>query len=110
LSASRKRRSLLREVNEQIRNVNAGFGIQESTLLILCECERPECLERIEVPTVLYDKLREDGERFVVLGGHEDSDVERVTASPDGYSIVRDARGGLKVVEADDRPVRLPAA
>jgi hypothetical protein len=110
MSASRKRRNLLREVNDQIRNLNARFGVQDSTLLLLCECERPECLERIEVPTLLYDELREDRERFVVLSGHEDSDVERITASPDGYSIVRAVWRGLKVVEADDRPVRLPAA
>jgi hypothetical protein len=58
----------------------------------------------------VYDKLREDGERFVVLSGHEDSDIERVTASPDGYAIVRDERRSLRVVEAGDRPVRLPAA
>ena len=103
----RKRRGLLREVNQQIRGVNASFGTHGS-LLILCECERAECFQRIDVPEHIYDEVREDGERFVVVTGHEDSDVERITAGPEGYSIVRVPWRGLQTLETDDG--RLPDA
>lgn len=92
----RKRRSLLREVNEQIRNVTAGFAVQDSTLLLLCECERPDCLQRVEVPAAVYDELRNDSERFVVVSGHEGAGMERISAGPDGYAIVRAAWRGVR--------------
>jgi hypothetical protein len=96
MSASRKRRNLLRKVNDQIRSVTASFALQDATVLVVCECERLDCLERIQVPKIVYDKLREDRDRFVVFEGHEDPGVERITASSDGYVIVRDGRDGLR--------------
>jgi hypothetical protein len=40
------------------------------------------------VPADLYSEVRHDGERFLVVEGHEDDDVDRVVAS-DGYAVVR---------------------
>lgn len=63
---------------------------------MVCECERAECFDRLEVPAHLYDQVRSDTDRFLVIAGHEDSDAERVVAG-DEYSVVR-VRGATKSV------------
>src|SRR5215210_2286127 len=83
----RKRRALLREVNEQIRRTHGSFGAAESYLL-LCECEDADCRGRFEVPARVYDAVRRDSDRFLVIAGHEDADVDRIVAG-DGYCVVR---------------------
>ena len=84
----RKRRALLREVNEQIRRTNGSLPGDPGSYILLCECERPECLQRFEVPATVYAEVRKANDRFLVIGGHEDGDTERVAAR-DGYSVVR---------------------
>jgi hypothetical protein len=92
----RKRRALIREVNQHIRGANGTLAPSFSSYLMLCECERSECFHRVEVSAQLYDQVRSDSERFLVIAGHEDPDVERVVAGDD-YSIVR-ARGATEIV------------
>jgi hypothetical protein len=106
-----KRRTLVREVNAQIRRVAGQFGMQDVDLLVLCECEQPECLERVEVPVAVYDQIQGDGDRFVVRAGHEDAADERVIAS-DGYSVVRPRGPELRLAPSDPifAPRPLPAA
>lgn len=85
----RKSRNLMRAVNEQIRDINTRFGLPDSTFLVLCECERPECFQRVEVPATVFEELRADGDRFVVIDGHEGAGDDRVVASVEGYAVVR---------------------
>jgi hypothetical protein len=98
----RKRRALLREVNEQIRRSNGSLPGDPASYILLCECERGDCLQRLEVPADLYTEVRNDGDRFLVRAGHEDDDVERVVAS-DGYSVVR-VRPAARGVRAPSPP------
>jgi hypothetical protein len=56
--------------------------------LMLCECERSDCLNRLTVPAVVYEEVRRDRNRFLVIAGHEDPGVERLVAG-DEYCIVR---------------------
>jgi hypothetical protein len=80
------KRALAREVNERIRAVNASFGFVPTTFEILCECERGDCLDRLEVPSSAYEEIRGELERFVVLPGHEGT--EHVVAEGAAYRIV----------------------
>ena len=100
----RKRRALLREVNEQIRRTSGSFAPSPGSYILVCECERAECLQRFEVSATLYEEVRRDRERFLVVAGHED-DVDLVVAG-DGYSVVqvRPAARGFSA------PSPLPAA
>ena len=100
--ADTKRRTLFREVNEQIRRINSGFDAHASTYLVLCECENAECIERVEVPAAVYDEVRRSDERFVVLAGHERGLDERVVSSG-GYCVIRVSKSELRLVE-DLRP------
>jgi hypothetical protein len=100
----RKRRALLREVNEQIRSTSGSFAPSPGSYILVCECERAECLQRFEVSAALYEDVRRDRERFLVVTGHED-DVDLVVAA-NGYSVVqvRPAARGFSA------PSPLPAA
>ena len=94
-------------MNEQIRHVTTQFGIHLPALLILCECDDPECLERLEVPTRVYDEIRGDEGRFVVIAGHDGA--ERVLAS-DGYAVVRSGAPVLRLAPSITAHEPLPAA
>ena len=80
-------RLLFREVNERIRAVNAAFGVPPVTYELLCECERGDCLERLEVPSAVFDEIRTDLQRFVVVAGHEEPGAE-VVAEGATYRVV----------------------
>ena len=68
------RRSLLREVNERIRDVNGGFVLLGGTpdwVEVFCECGGTGCLERVRMPPALYEEIRTLEGHFLVSPGHE---------------------------------------
>ena len=79
-------RFALREVNEQIRRLSAGWGVEE--LNLVCECERPGCFATLRISSSEYERVRADPERFLVLAGHEPSPGAVVEVSP-GYVVVQ---------------------
>jgi hypothetical protein len=84
------RRHLLREVNERIREVNASFGPESpSHEILLCECGREGCAERLEVPRDVYEVIfRDVAQRFLVAPGHEEPAQEQVVAGAPSYLVV----------------------
>jgi hypothetical protein len=84
-----RRRPLFREVNERIREVNASFPPSAPTLeILLCECGRPECSARLEVPSDVYEVVRTELHRFIVAPGHEEPGAEDVVAGAPHYLVV----------------------
>ena len=81
------RRALVREVNAKICEVDAGFGVAGSAYHVLCECGRPGCHERFDVPASLYDALRASAGSFVVATGHERPHDEHVSRGAD-FAVV----------------------
>jgi hypothetical protein len=76
-------------VNERIRDVNVSFGPEAaSDEILLCECSRPDCSLRLEVPADVYDVVRSDGHRYLVAPGHEDPDAEEIVAGAPSYLVV----------------------
>ncbi|MDX6440699.1 MAG: hypothetical protein QOE43_428 [Gaiellaceae bacterium] len=73
IEQSLRRRTLFREVNERIRELSRRFGGAASDYEFLCECTRPDCLLRVEIPGGVYDQIVADRERFVVAAGHEET-------------------------------------
>ena len=69
---------------------------------MLCECEHADCLQRLEVSAQVYEETRRDRDRFLVIAGHVDDDVERVVAN-DGYAVVR-GRPAARGVRAPSPP------
>jgi hypothetical protein len=92
---------LLREVNERIREVNGGFVLLGGTpdrVEVFCECGRTGCLERVRVPSRLYDEIRDLEEHFLVAPGHEHG--ERVLTNDRLYRVV--VLNGSHETERDD--------
>lgn len=79
---------LFREVNERIREINRMFTVTTGSYDVVCECAREECLERIAVPTAVYEDVRIDRLRFVIKPGHEQPGLEEVVADDGGYLVV----------------------
>jgi hypothetical protein len=87
-----KKRLLLREVNERIREVNKGFASLTGSYEVFCECMRADCLERVEVPAATYEEARHAERRFVVRAGHEEPELERILADCITYRVVDPTR------------------
>jgi hypothetical protein len=83
-----KREALLREVNQEIARIDAGFTTDGAALEIVCECARNDCLELIAVSPTDYRKARSEPRRFLLVAGHELSEIERVVDRSDGFVVV----------------------
>ena len=98
-----KNESLFREVNERIAEAAKRTQVLPDAEF-LCECGRPDCLERVLVPLDEYEQIRAYPERFVLVGGHEQLEVDRVVFSNRGYVVVEKVGEAREVVqEADPR-------
>jgi hypothetical protein len=82
-----KNESLFREVNERIAEA-AKRTLVLPDAEFLCECGRPDCLERILVRLDEYEQTREHPERFILVTGHEQPEVDRVIGGGDDYVVV----------------------
>ena len=61
--------ALWRGVNETI--AAAARLAHEPSATFVCECGSYACVERIEVDVDVYDRVRSDPTRFLLLAGHE---------------------------------------
>ena len=68
--------SLFRDVNERIAESARRFDSDHAEFV--CECADQACTERVQATLDEYERVREDGTRFLVRPGHEDTRVERV--------------------------------
>jgi hypothetical protein len=81
--------ALFREVNERFEGLNEAFAAITDTFEITCECGDVSCVERITVPLEEYERIRDDSALFLIVAGHEISDVEDVVERHDGHVVVR---------------------
>jgi hypothetical protein len=81
--------AVFREVNEGLQSVQ---GV--ATLLdLVCECGRPECIDKVEMTREAYEQLRSDPTHFAVARGHETSGIEFVVERHPGYDVVQKRPG-----------------
>ncbi len=78
---------LFRSVNDQVEELQARLG--GSDALFVCECSDPECTSSIRLTTAEYEAVRSEDDRFVLLRGHENTELERVIEEHDAYVVVR---------------------
>jgi hypothetical protein len=96
-----KNESLFREVNERI--AEAARQIQAvPDAEFLCECGRPDCLDRVLLPLEEYELIRAYPARFVLIPGHEQLDVDQVIQSNEGHVVVEKIREAREVAEQAD--------
>jgi hypothetical protein len=70
--------SLFRDVNERIAESAQRFSLH--AVEFVCECADQQCTDRVEATLQEYELARSEGNRFLLLPGHEDERVERVVA------------------------------
>lgn len=101
---SRRRRaahnqSLFREVNERIADLSAKYAVELATNGYVCECLDMSCAESVQLAHDEYERLREDGNCFFVVPGHEDPAVEVVVEATRRYLVVKKIGVGAETAE-----------
>jgi hypothetical protein len=84
--------ALFRRVNEEIEALNEALG-KPAAMSVICECGDGQCMERIEIPLVDYERVRADPCLFVIVPGHEIPDLESVIEHADSWEVVRKRDG-----------------
>jgi hypothetical protein len=78
---------IFREVNERIDEGAKQHGI-ESPTPFHCECGRASCLDKLELPPGMYERVVAERYHFVVIPGHEDGRIERVAERHPEFLVV----------------------
>ena len=92
MEGKKQHRAALNEA--MIRDVNEGIergqwpGDEDTPVGFRCECARLGCNQLVELTAREYEQIRSHPRRYVVLPGHEMTDVETVVATRPGYVIV----------------------
>ena len=83
--------ALFREVNDRIVELDesAQAWSLDGTIDVFCECgAEGGCGERLTVTVRVYEKVRQQDDRFLVRPGHETPELETAVEWTDGYVIV----------------------
>ena len=101
------RRGVLREVNERIASLSWRFAGRDATLpaQFICECSDPACTERVEVALVVYERVRAQPRRYLIVTNHQNPETETVIASAERCAIVEALAGKTSKIaeEAETR-------
>jgi hypothetical protein len=98
--------ALLREVNERIHEVGERLQVLPDRELLdfRCECGRLTCESSVSLMQAEYEQLRSDNDRFAVVPGHEDEEIERVMERTERYVVVDKRPEAEPYVGADGEP------
>ena len=106
LDTRRKRaalnQTLYREVNERIATLSERYADELRPNSYICECLSTACSATVTMPHDEYERLRENGSRFIVLPGHFDPAVEKVVESHEHYVVVEKVGVAGEVAESMD--------
>jgi hypothetical protein len=99
--------ALFRDVNERIAESAERFEATEAEFV--CECADPGCTHRVSASLAEYEEVREDPATFLLVPGHEQTDIERVVSDRRGFRIVEKVQAAVRrtVIRLDPR--RRPA-
>ena len=78
--------ALFRDVNERISETSLAW--EGERLSAMCECHQLQCAETIEVTRAEYEAVRATGDRFLLVDGHKDEEIERVVDRTDRFVVV----------------------
>jgi diaminopimelate decarboxylase len=92
LERQARNESLIRTVNERIAALDeqaTGWAAPEHQFEFRCECGENSGCEAVVLMTLAeYERVRSQRDRFVVVPGHENSEIERVVERDDRYVVV----------------------
>jgi hypothetical protein len=96
-----KNESLFREVNERIGEAAQRTVAIATDADFVCECASLACTERITIGLDEYEWVRSEPNRFMLVAGHEQADIEQTVTRRNGYVVVE--KVGEAGEEAEDR-------
>jgi hypothetical protein len=82
-----KNEAVFRAANREIERADQAAG-GDQVIEVLCECGRRGCGGLITLTVAEYDDVHSQDDRFVVLPGHESTELERVVEERAGYLVV----------------------
>jgi len=92
--------SMLREINERIRDLSAPSLYVE----FVCECPDEACLELVPMTLEDYNAVRRFPSHFLMRPGHYDPLVERVVRNEGTFCVVElFGEAGIAAVQLDPR-------
>jgi hypothetical protein len=97
-----KNEELFRKVNERIEALSQAVAQDDSLMEYLCECDRPDCYDRVKATRSEYEAVRAESTHFIVLAGHEDPRVERIALSNERFLIVEKQGAAAQDAEEHD--------
>jgi hypothetical protein len=96
--------ALFRQVNERIEDVGTALAPDDVPMEFLCECDDPDCVEKVSATRAEYEAIRAVATQFVVLPGHEDSDIEHVVLQNERFLVVeKEGQAAHEAEESDPR-------
>jgi hypothetical protein len=101
-----KNEALLRAEHDRIEEVGQGLSVlpDDDKLDFRCECGQPDCDSFVSLSVSEYEHVRADHDRFAVVPGHEDPEIERVVARGERYLVVDKLPDAERYVGADGEP------
>ena len=69
----------------------------------LCECSETSCVEIVALTNDEYERVRSRATVFVVVPGHERSEVEKVVEVNEGFLFVEKVVAVEEIIEVDPR-------
>jgi hypothetical protein len=91
-----KNQALFREVNERIEDLAANAAFTT----FICECMNETCDESVSLTIEEYEHVREGGNSFLVLPGHEVLAVEETLEANERFLVVAKLGVGAPVAES----------
>jgi hypothetical protein len=93
LARQARNETLHREVNERLakmdKQADASWATDDETFEFLCECDRGDgCAARVQMKLTEYEQVRGQNDRFAVVPGHENLEIERVVDRGSTYLVV----------------------
>jgi hypothetical protein len=97
-----KNEELFRKVNERIESVSHAVAPDDALTEYLCECDRPDCYGRVNATRSEYEAVRAESTHFIVLPGHDDPRLERITLSNERFLVVEKQGAAAEDAEETD--------
>jgi len=92
-----------RDINEAIAS-GRWPGEPDAPVGFRCECAQLGCSDVIELSARAYERVRQNGRRFVIAAGHQALDGETVVEAQSGYVVVeKQGQAGSRAEAKDPR-------
>jgi hypothetical protein len=97
-----KNEAVFRAANREIEQADKETGDPDGVLEVLCECGQEGCSGMIRLTVAEYDGVHVQDDRFVVLAGHENPEIESVVERRSEYLVVDKFGEAEEIVEESE--------